>query len=277
MAGEQSWLPETVKNLLERSEAHYRAVGFKRCAHHMKATLSSAVGEAMIPSDFYPRYVSLLKDDSKEFIMGLGFPERITDPFVRSMHRSIDLVAQVMSELDTASKTPTFSGSTSRKDDADAVNSYLSEHGLFDPVAEAEDPLGALELADPFYEMVHDHVFMPGRNYLIVQLELAAGRERMEQAADEILSVDRAIRERGEVYSDFRYAFSHPGDMTDDGKWRVIEGFDVPVDYFARWALFMYYKVPIITAMLPVHNIIFFSLVQDRIAEQRRAGVQPRH
>ena len=53
--------------------------------------------------------------------------------------------------------------------------------------------------------------------------------------------------------------------------------YSVPVAYFARWPLFMYYKVPIITAMLPVHNVIFFSLVQETVDKQRAAGVQPRH
>jgi hypothetical protein len=39
----------------------------------------------------------------------------------------------------------------------------------------------------------------------------------------------------------------------------------------------MYYKVPIITAMVPVHNVIFFSLVQENVAKQKAAGVQSRH
>ena len=73
------------------------------------------------------------------------------------------------------------------------------------------------------------------------------------------------------------FAFANPGDMAENGEWQIMEGYSVPVVYFARWPLFMYYKVPIITAMLPVHNVIFFSLVQETVDKQRAAGVQPRH
>ena len=278
MAGEQSWLPETVRNILERSESHYRSVNFRRCAHHMKAALEDISSGRPLPADFYPRYVEKLKDDSREFIAGFGFGSPVTEAFTRSMQRSIDLVAQALEEFDRAGKTPTFSGVTSRREDVEAINSYLSAHGgLFDPMEVSEDPLKVLEAVDPFYEAVHDHVLIPGRNYLVVQMELAAGHDRMLQVADEILSVEKAIRDRGEVFSDFRYAFENPGDMTDSGEWGIMEGYSVPVPYFARWPLFMYYKVPIITAMLPVHNVIFFSLVQETVARQKAAGVQSRH
>ena len=53
MAGEQSWLPETVRNILERSESHYRSVNFKRCAHHMKAALDSVSAGGAVAPDFY--------------------------------------------------------------------------------------------------------------------------------------------------------------------------------------------------------------------------------
>ena len=278
MAGEQSWLPETVRNILERSESHYRSVNFKRCAHHMKAALDSVSAGGAVAPDFYPRYVEKLKDDCREFIAGFGFEPSVTESFTRSMLRSIDLVAQALEEFDRTSKTPTFSGATTRREDAEAINAYLSAHGgLFDPMTVSQDPMEVLEAVDPFYEAVHDHVLVPGRNYLIVQMELAAGHERMLQVADEILSVEKAIRDRGEVFSDFRYAFANPGDMAENGEWQIMEGYSVPVAYFARWPLFMYYKVPIITAMLPVHNVIFFSLVQETVDKQRAAGVQPRH
>ncbi|MBO5600063.1 MAG: hypothetical protein J5897_03360 [Candidatus Methanomethylophilus sp.] len=278
MAEEQSWLPETVRNILERSESHYRSVNFKRCAHHMKAALDAVSAGEPLSADFYDRYVQLLKDDCREFLAGFGFEPKITDLFTKSMLRSIDLVAQALGEFDRTGKTPTFSGATSRREDVEAINAYLSAHGgLFDPMKVSEDPLKVLEAVDPFYEAVHDHVLLPGRNYLIVQMELAAGHDRMLQVADEILSVEKAIRDKGEVYSDFRYAFENPGDLTESGEWQIAEGYSVPVSYFARWPLFMYYKVPIITAMVPVHNVIFFSLVQENVAKQKAAGVQSRH
>ena len=244
----------------------------------MKAALDAVSAGEPLSADFYDRYVQLLKDDCREFLAGFGFEPKITDLFTKSMLRSIDLVAQALGEFDRTGKTPTFSGATSRREDVEAINAYLSAHGgLFDPMEVSEDPLKVLEAVDPFYEAVHDHVLLPGRNYLIVQMELAAGHDRMLQVADEILSVEKAIRDKGEVYSDFRYAFENPGDLTESGEWQIAEGYSVPVSYFARWPLFMYYKVPIITAMVPVHNVIFFSLVQENVAKQKAAGVQSRH
>ena len=236
----------------------------------MKAALEAVSAGNPVPADFYPRYVEKLKDDAREFIAGFGFEASVTESFTKSMLRSIDLVAQALEEFDRTSKTPTFSGATTRREDAEAINAYLGAHGgLFDPMSVSQDPMEVLEAVDPFYEAVHDHVLVPGRNYLIVQMELAAGHERMLQVADEILSVEKAIRDRGEVFSDFRYAFANPGDMAENGEWQIMEGYSVPVAYFARWSLFMYYKVPIIAAMLPVHNVIFFSLVQSEMEKKK--------
>ena len=270
----QSWLPDTVKNLLKNSEAHYRSIGFRRVASLMSSTLNSASDIGPITPEFYTKYVRCLTDDSAQLVRSFGFPKNVTEYFVNSMARSIDLVQQVLTELDSLGKTPTFNGTTGKKEDAEAIQRFFSENELSDPVQKGSDPADILAAAEPFFDMVYEHVFRPGRDYLISQLDLAAGHDRMLVVSEEILSIEKAVRQHGEVFSDFRYVQTHPGDLSDDGSaWKVLDDFDVPVDRFSRWAYFIYYKVPILTAMLPVHNIIFFALVQDTIEKRRSEGL----
>lgn len=274
MTNEKSWLPETVMNLLKNSEAHYRSIGFRRVASHMVSTIRTASEEGTVHPEFYRKYVRCLTDDAVQLIRTFGFTKDVTDYFADSMVRSIRLTEQMLSELDSAGRTPTFNGTTGRKEDAEAFRDFFSASELMDPVASGPEVSDILYSAEPFFGLVYEHSFLPGKEYLVSQLDLAVGHDRMLTVSEEILSVEKAIRENGEVYADFSYAQTHPGDLSDDATaWRIMDGFDVPIDRFSRWAYFMYYKIPILTAMLPVHNIIFFSLVQDTI-EKRSSGRQ---
>ena len=66
MAADQSWIPETLKTILSKSESHYRSVGFKRTAFLMNQTLLSAE-MGRIPDDFYEKYVLRLRDDGMSY------------------------------------------------------------------------------------------------------------------------------------------------------------------------------------------------------------------
>ena len=80
----------------------------------------------------------------------------------------------------------------------------------------------------------------------------------------------RAMEKNGVKMSDFRYAFQNPGDFDDtEENWILNDHVTVPVESVARWPLFMYYLVPIINAMLPIHNVIFFSLVQSEMEKKK--------
>lgn len=271
MANELSWIPETLKILLERSESHYRSINFKRTAHLMKQTYDDAV-RGSVSVEFYAKYVRVLKDDSKDFFKSFGFDEATTDAFIASMNRSIDAVQLMLNTLDKEGKTPTFNGATSKNEDVEAINAYLDENGgLFDPIESTPDHYSALEAMDPFYEVVYNHVFIPGRDFIVSQVDLAIGHDHMLEYADSILSVDGLIPDCKLNVADFRYAFQHPGNFNEDETgWVLTDKVTVPVKAIARWPLFMYYKVPIITAMLPIHNVIFFSLVQETMAKRKQ-------
>ncbi|MCQ2078752.1 MAG: hypothetical protein MJZ38_01655 [archaeon] len=272
-----TWIPDSLRNLLQRSEAHYRSIGFKRTAHHMKASLESATSRGTISEDFYPRYVQLLKDDVKEFMHSWEIGRRLSEHFIDSMIYSIDRIASMLEDLDSRSKTPTFNGSTSHPEDVEAIEEYIDRNGgIYDPLTLTTDPYEALDLMDPFYDLIYNHVYVPGRDYLVSQLDLAVGHEKMMVLAEEILAVSMVLPMDGETVSDFRHAFQVPGYFTDDeASWVVADDCVVPIEEVARWPLFMYYKVPILTAMLPIHNIRFFYLVQDRI-EQQSSYIQNR-
>lgn len=271
----RSWLPDTVINLLKNSEVHYRSIGFRRVASLMSTTLRSADEGAVSPA-FYPKYVRCLTDDSAQLVRSFGFPKDVTEYFITSMTRSIGLVEQILSELDSSGRTPTFNGTTGKKEDNEVFRRFFSTSGLSDPVMNGSGSLEILSNAEPFFNLVFEHSFLPGKDYLVSQLDLAVGHDRMLIVSEEILSVEKAIRENGEVFSDFRYVQTHPGDLSTDGSaWKVLDDFEVPVERFSRWAYFMYYKIPILTAMLPVHNIIFFSLVQETIEKRRSEGAGP--
>ncbi len=273
MAGEPSWIPETLKTILSKSESHYRSVGFRRCAHLMGQTLASAESGS-VPADFYEKYVHHLKDDAREFMAGFGFGPAVTQQFTESVIKAIDSVYTLVVGLDKEGKTPTFNGATSKKADVEAMNSFLDEYGgLFDPLAAATDNFTALEHMAPFYEVVYNHVFIPGRDFLISQLELAVGHTKMQDISEAILSVNGLMEKNGEKMSDFRYAFQNPGkfDETEEN-WILNDRVTIPVESVARWPLFMYYLVPIVTAMLPIHNVIFFSLVQTQMEKNKAKG-----
>lgn len=271
MAADFSWVPETLTKLLERSESHYRSVGFKRTAYLMKSTSEDAKNNN-VSVDFYGKYVRLLKDDASEFVGNMGFDAETKGAFVSSLHRSVDAVHVLLDTMDKDGKTPTFNGATSRKEDVEAVNVYLdAAGGIIDPVESTGNPYSALESADPFYETVYNHVYLPGKEFLVAQAGIPLGREHMMEYADAILSVDGLIPDKGENASDFRYAFQHPGKFTEDMKgWILTDRVTVPVKSIARWPILMYYKVPIVTAMLPVHNVVFFALVNETVRKKSR-------
>lgn len=270
MAAEPSWIPETLKSILSKSESHYRSVGFKRCAHLMGKTLTEAESGSVDP-EFYEKYVHHLKDDAKEFMATFGFGPAVTQQFTDSMLKAIDSVHTLLVGLDKEGKTPTFNGATSKKEDVEALNKFLDEYGgLFDPLAAATDNYTALEHMSPFYEVVYNHVFIPGRDFLISQLELAVGHNKMQDISEAIFSINGLMEKNGVKMSDFRYAFQNPGDFDEtEENWILNDHVSIPVESVARWPLFMYYLVPIITAMLPIHNVIFFSLVQSNIEKNR--------
>ncbi len=269
MMEDRSWIPDTVKNILKNSETHYRSIGFRRVASLMSSTYRDVSDHNTISPEFYSKYVRLLIDDSSQLVRSFGFPKNVTEYFISSITRSIGLVEHVLSELDEKGKTPTFNGTTGKAEDAKEFQKYFSTTGLTDPMLNSSDPLEILGSAEPFFDLVYEHRFKPGRDYLISQLDLAVGHDRMLIVSEEILSVEKAVRENGEVFSDFRYVQTHPGDLSEQGTgWKVLDDFVVPINRFARWGYFMYYKVPILTAMLPVHNIIFFALVQDNIEKR---------
>lgn len=273
MRNGQDWLPETVINLLTELERYYVSVGFRRTASLMRTSLSGARTDGSLPSDFYGRYVSLLKDDSRDMVSSFGFDEGTKETFIRSVSRSIDMVSDMLAQLDSEGRTPTFSGSAGKADDRHALETYINEYGISDPVSEGLTPYEVLSAADGFYNIVHDHVFVPGRSYLVSQLELAVGRDRTLAIVEELLCAEKTIRENGIAVSDFEYAFVHPGTFTKDmACWHIADGLDVSVGRFARWPLLVYYKTPILTSMLPVHNVIFFTLVQDAVEKRRETG-----
>ena len=113
MAAEPSWIPETLKSILSKSESHYRSVGFKRCAHLMGKTLTEAESGSVDP-EFYEKYVHHLKDDAKEFMATFGFGPAVTQQFTDSMLKAIDSVHTLLVGLDKEGKTPTFNGATSK-------------------------------------------------------------------------------------------------------------------------------------------------------------------
>ncbi|MCQ2084879.1 MAG: hypothetical protein MJZ21_01875 [archaeon] len=275
MAEDLSWVPETLINLLKRSESHYRAVGFKRTAHHISKALAEAE-KSNVNVEFYPKYVKLLKDDISDFITGMNFDRKVTDDFIGSMNQSIDAVSTLLAGLDAEGKTPTFNGSTSKPEDAASIRAFFEKYGtLYDPIRSTGNAFDALTFAIPTFEMVYNHVFTPGRAYLISQLELALGRDRTLEMVDSILSVYGIIPKGNELVSDYRYAYENPGDLSEDQKgWVLTDKVTIPVNSFARWSIFMYYKVQIITAMLPAHNVIFFAMVKNLINKRQAEGRQ---
>ncbi len=270
MAADQSWIPETLKTILSKSESHYRSVGFKRTAFLMNQTLLSAE-MGRIPDDFYEKYVLRLRDDARDFMATFGFGPAVTEQFTQSLLKAIDSVHTLLVGLDKEGKTPTFNGATSKKEDVEAMNAFLDEYGgLFDPLAAASDNYTALENMAPFYEVVYNHVFVPGRDFMVSQLELAVGHDKMKDIAEAIFSVNGLMEKDGQKMSDFRYAFQNPGRFDDtEENWILNDHVSVPVESVARWPLFMYYLVPIINAMLPIHNVIFFSLVQSEMEKKK--------
>lgn len=195
----RSWLPDTVINLLKNSEVHYRSIGFRRVASLMSTTLRSADEGAVSPA-FYPKYVRCLTDDSAQLVRSFGFPKDVTEYFITSMTRSIGLVEQILSELDSSGRTPTFNGTTGKKDDNEVFRRFFSTSGLSDPVMNGSGSLEILSNAEPFFNLVFEHSFLPGKDYLVSQLDLAVGHDRMLIVSEEILSVEKAIRENGEVF-----------------------------------------------------------------------------
>ncbi len=271
-----SWIPETVKNILKNSETHYRSIGFRRVASLISSACRDVSDLGTVSPKFYSEYVRLLTDDSSQLVRSFGFPKDITEYFIASLARSIGLIGQILSELDEKGKTPTFNGTTGRTEDAEAFRKYFSAAELTDPMRISSEPPEILGSAEPFFGLVYEHRFKPGRDYLVSQLDLAVGHDRMLAVSEEILSVEKTVSRDGGVFSDFGYAQTHPGDLTEQGNgWKICEDLVVPVDRFSRWGYFMYHKVPILTAMLPVHNIVFFSLVRNNIAKRRSEGRNP--
>ncbi|MCQ2070461.1 MAG: hypothetical protein MJZ68_04970 [archaeon] len=266
MQDNSKWVSERLEALLGLSEAYYRSVGFKRVAFHMRKTLQAVKRDGVAPKDFYPGYVSKIKEDSAELVKRIGIDHRTSEVFASSIKRSVDSLTMQLDSINRAGRVSLYEPNTSKQEDRTAMDEFIAANGLNDP-GKAETPYDAVSQARPFGKVVLNHVYNPGMDYIQNQIGVALGLDKIGEFLEELFSV-RAVMDDG--ISDFRDIYCVDKRFSKKSSTVKVGGEDVDMYEVARWPLLMYYKVPILTSMIAVHNVVFLSFVKTAVAEQTK-------